>query len=262
MSNTVLQEVQGVRQMLSNPLTQSPSFKDILEEMEAEYQAVTNQTNNTGNAWQTDNHTLTTVAGTYDYEIAPANGDFYKALNVTTIPSNVDIDPQFTLEFTELEHIPQEWSWLGQNKGQYMYSSHDSQIIAFYRKITSAGAQLRCQIRPTPASVETYNILYQVTDWWPKVDDVADLGFTLPHSSQRFYVRALVAQNLLLKGMVKWSYDTMANYKQGELVFKGLETRIRRYKEQYDEYIDSLDNPDITYISSWADDNVFQDRLY
>lgn len=258
MATTVLSEVMGVRVMLNNPMPQAPAFKDILEELEAEYQHLTNDLNNTGNAWQVDNYTLTTVAGTYEYEITPTNKEFYKALNVTTIPSNTSVDPQYVLEFTELEHMPQEWAWLGQNRGQYMYSSHDSQMIAFYRKITVSGEKLYCQIRPTPTEAQSYNILYQVTDWWGRISSGTGTDFYMPHSSQRFYIRALVAQNLLLKGMVRWSFDDVRNFKTGQLVAKSLEVRINRYKQAYDEYIDSLDNPDLTMIDAWADDYVHQ----
>jgi len=258
MSTTILSEITGVRVMLNNPLPQSPSFKDILEELEAEYQHLTNSLNNTGNAWQIENYTLTTAAGTYEYEINPASGEFYKALNVTTVPDDDSIDPQYLLEFTELEHIPKEWAWLGQSRGQYMYSSHDSQMIAFYRQITDSGEKLYCQLRPTPTRVQTYNILYQVTDWWPRVGETDNLTFKMPHASQKFYIRALVAQNLLLKGMVKWSFDDVKNYKTGTLVAQALEIRLARYKQAYDEYIDSLDNPDLTMIDVWADETVFQ----
>lgn len=262
MATDILSEVLGVRAILNSPLSQSPSFAEILGELEAEYQQVTNQTNNTAQSWQIDNFTLTSIIGEYDYPINPVNKDFFKALQVTTVPSDDNIDPQYVLEFVEMEHIPQEWAWLGQNRGQFMFSSHDSQIIAFYRKITDAGAQLRCQIRPTPTKVQDYNILYQVTDWWPKVnmpDTGCDHGsFEMPHSSQRFYIRALAAQNLLLKGAVRWSFDNTANFAKGQVVSSGLIARIARYKEAYEEYIDSLDQPDTTEIWSWADRNVWQ----
>lgn len=260
MATTLQEEILGVRVMLNNPLPQSPSFQDILEELEAEYTTLTNTTNATGNAWQVDNYTLTTVAGTYDYAITPVApaGDFFKALNVTTIPEDVDTSPQYMLEFTELEHIPNEWAWLGESRGQFMYSSHDSQIIAFYRKITSAGESLRCQIRPTPTQVQTYNILYQVSDWWSLIDDSLGLAFTMPHSSQKFYLRALVAQNLLMKGNVSWSFDAVENYKMSNLVAKGLEMRLERYRQVFEEYRGTLDNPDLTEISSWAEENVWQ----
>src|SRR4051812_17048578 len=99
MSTTVASEVTGVRVMLDNPLPQSPSFRDILDELEAEYQHVTNTTNNTGNAWQTNTHTLSSVIGQYQYQLELP--DFFKALNATTVPSNVNADPEYTMEFTE-----------------------------------------------------------------------------------------------------------------------------------------------------------------
>lgn len=258
MATTIQAEVLGVRSMLNNPLPQAPSYNDILEEMQAEYQNITNLTNATANSWQVANYTLTSVAGQYEYTITPANDDFFKALNVTTVPPDVDTDPQYMVEFTELEHIPKEWGWLGENQGQFLMSSHDSQLIAFYRTITSSGSAIKCQIRPTPTRVQDYNILYQVTDWWPQV--LVSLGkeFTLPHSSQRFYIRALVAQNLLLKGNVSWSFDADRDAATAKLVESGLSARLARYQEGFNEYRGSLDNPDITFITSWADDNVWQ----
>lgn len=244
--------------MLNNPLPQSPSFRDILDELEAEYQHVTNDTNNTGNAWQTNTYTLTTTAGQYDYQIVTDNDDFFKALSVTTVPENVDADPQYVLEFTEFEHLPKEWAWLGQNKGQYMTSSHDSQLIAFYRKIATTGEQIWCRLAPTPAQTQDYTILYQVTDWWPLVDASNSRTWKLPHSSQRFYIRSLVAQNLLMSGRVRWSYDNLQNYKMGELVEKGLEIKLKRYEAVYNEYKDSLDNPDIVMADAWADEAMLQ----
>lgn len=274
MASTILQEVLGVRQMLSGPLSQSPSFQDILEELEAEYQFVTGDTNNTANAWQVATTTITTEADVDDYPIC-AN-DFYKALSVVTVPANTATQPEYQLEFVELEHINKDWAWLGTGKGQYMYSSHDSQLIAFYHKITNGGEEVRVQLRPMPSQAQEYKILYQVTDWWPRVtmEDVRPCnscgsssgcgcvpvpdGFRMPHSSQRFYTRALAAQNLLLSGKVRWSSDPVKDFTKGKLISDGLAVRIARYKKVYDEYIDSLDQPDITLISSWADDNVFQ----
>lgn len=261
MSTTALDEVLGVRSLLNNPLSQAPSFKDILEELEAEYQNVFNETNNTGNAWQVCEYTLTTTEGQRRYRIAPPQ--FYKALAVTTVPADDNTDPQYPLEFTELEHLPQEWAWLGENKGQLLYSSHDAQMVAFYRKLGKMGAEQWVELRPTPTRTQQYTILYQITDWW--VTNSTSLDSTshplsstkMPHSSQRFYIRALVAQNLLLTGKVQWQFDDKFNLEMGKIVADGLKTKIERYKPVFDEYKDSLDNPDITYISSWADDNVF-----
>lgn len=257
MANTVQDEVLGVRGMLNAPLPQSPSYQDILDELEAEYQHITNSTNSVGNSWQVANYTLTTQAGVYDYAISPSNDDFFKALNVTTVPDPASTDPQYLLEFTELENIPKEWSWISSNKGQYLYSSHDSQVIAFYRQITpGAGATWRCQIRPVPSEVQEYNILYQVTDWWNMILTTLGTSFPLPHSSQRFYIRALAAQNLLLKGTVMWSFSSESNEKIAQSVSKGLDIKLARYKEGFDEYRSSLDNPDVTYVDCWADDYV------
>src|SRR6478736_7388416 len=111
MATTILAEILGVRQMLSGPLAQSPSFREILQELEAEYQYITNDTNNTGNAWQVDELTFTTAEGVQDYilEVTSEIGDFFKALNVVTVPEKTSSTPQYVLEFTEVEHIPQEW---------------------------------------------------------------------------------------------------------------------------------------------------------
>lgn len=254
MANSLLQEVLGVRNLLDNPLSQAPSFKQIVEELQAEYQYITNDTNNTGNSWQIGETTLTTVSGQYRYDLSVT--DFYKALNVTTVPGDINGQPQYTLEFTEFENMPKEWAWLSPTRGQYMYSSHDSQLIAFYRtQDSTTGEVLKCEIRPVPNRVQDYKILYQITDWWTDHESAA---YKLPHSSQRYYVRALVAQNLLLRGGVKWSFDEVKNFTKGKIVAEGLKTRLERYKAVYDEYKDTLDIPDITEADSWADWLVWQ----
>lgn len=259
MATTLLNEILGVKQLLDSPMDQSPSYNDIVDELAAEYQHMTNQVNNTAEAWMVGEYTLTTVVGTSDYQLNVAVPLFYKALAVYTVPSDVNAHPQYGLEFMELEYMPQEWAWLGQNKGQYMYSSHDSQAIAFYRTLTTSGELIYARLAPVPANVQSYKIIYQQTDWWDSAilsSIVQSPG--LPNSSQRMYIRTLAAENLLMKGAVMWSYDPVKNFAKSQIVAKGLALRKERYKKAYDEYISSLDQPDITFIKSWADENVYQ----
>lgn len=181
--------------------------------------------------------------------------DFYKALAVTTVPENINADPEYVLEFTELEHLPKEWAWLSQNKGQYMESSHDAQLIAFYRKMGTYSEEIWCQIRPIPSKAESYKILYQQSDWWDKFLDSTNYAeFRTPHSTQRMYIRGLVALNLLYKGSVKWSFNDMKNELKTKSLIEGLEKRVARYRKSFDEYKDSLDQSDIVYATAWANE--------
>jgi hypothetical protein len=262
---TLMTEVLGVRAMLGSPLNQAPSFQEIQREIEAEYIAITNATNATGNAWQVDTYTLTTVAGQYQYVISDLSTNaqfrFYKALTVLTVPADVDSAPEYVLEFVELEHMPQEWAWLSQNHGQYFASSHDSQMIAFYRAIEDDGAKLYVELRPVPSRAQDYKIIYQQQDWWDYIystEEAAQIEAMLPFNSQKFYLRALVAKNLLMQGRVKWSMDPAYNASKARMILEGLNDRIDRGEESYREFISSLDNPDITYVQAWADEAFFE----
>lgn len=260
MATTLLDEILGVKQLLDSPMAQSPSFLDIVDELSAEYQHMTNVVNNTSEAWMISEYTLTTVAGQQDYRLDGDIPTFYKALAAYTIPANTSSTPQYGIEFMELEHIPKQWAWLSQTNGQYMFSSHDSQIMAFYRQLNAAdGERIYVRLAPVPTEAQSYRIIYQQTDWWDaQIFQGAALDYVMPNSSQRMYLRSLAAENLLLKGAVMWSFDPVKNFSKAKIVERGIEIRKNRYKEAWDEYISSLDQPDVTIIESWADKNVFQ----
>lgn len=254
MSSTPLTEIFGVRAMLNSPLNQSPSVLQIVEELEAEYQTLSNDLNNTSNAWAVETYTLTATQGVRAYQITAT--DFFKALVVTTVPAN-DAAPENVLEFTELEHLPQEWSWLGENHGQLLDSRHSSALIAFYRKLGTTGEEIWCEIRPTPIQTETYKITYMVGDWWSRVFGNSNYTYSLPHPPMKHLIRAMVAKNLLLKGAVKWSYDPAENLRRAQFTLQSLEDKIARYNKIYQEYKDGLDGADIVYTTSWAQENIF-----
>lgn len=245
-----MKELFGIRGQMGYPLDNSPSLKQIISEMHAEYQHLTNDSNNTGQSWQVDEYTFSSVIGQKTYLISIPLGDFYKALTVTTVPADSSTHPEYPLEFVEMEHISEEWGWLNQSKGQLFNSSHDSGIIAFYRKITANTSGIYAEIRPVPARVQQYKILFQQTDWFTQA--MESTIATLPHSSQRFYLQALVARNLVMAGLVKWSFDDKKNYFRSVAVLRSLEQKIDRYKPAYEQYIASLDNPDVTYQVSWS----------
>ena len=247
---TLLEEILGVRSILGNPLPQSPSPDEIIEELEAVYQDVTNTANNTGNAWSTDSLTITTVAGQRVYELDPAKvANFSKALIVTTVPPDTST-PEYVLEFTEQEHLPQEWAWLSQNQGSLYWTSHSSQLIAFYREMTATGEKTYCEMRPTPNSAQDYKVLYQVGTWWSLVNNAATpTEYVLPHKPYKFHFRAIAANRLLPK--TRWSYgdDTM---KKKEIAAM-LDRRIAENKDSFEDYIATLDNADVTWLDSYAD---------
>lgn len=248
MANTLLNEILGVRSILGNPLPQSPSPEEILEELEAVYQDVTNLANNTGNAWAVDSFNITTVAGTRAYQLQPTEvTNFYKALIVTTVPPDSST-PEYTLEMAELEHLPQEWAWLSQNQGSLFWTSHSSQLVAFYRKMGTAGEEIWCELRPTPNSVQEYKILYQQGHWWD-VATTKGTGFQLPHQEYKFHFRAQAAWNLLPR--CRWSYGDDS----GKLasIKTMLEGRIAKGAKSFDDYIAALDNQDTVWLDSYAD---------
>jgi len=244
---TLLDEILGVRSMLVNPLSQSPTPEDIIEELENVYQTVTNMGNNSGNSWQIETVTLVTTAGTREYQLdSDLVQDFYKPLLVTTVPEN-DSQPEYQLEFTELESLPSEWAWLGQNQGSLLWTSHSSQVIAFYRKMGVDSEEIWCEMRPTPNSTQQYKILYQVGDWW---SNLAVTNYTLPNKEFRFHFRALAARNLLPK--TRWSYgDDTA--KKAEIK-ENLDRRIAMGTPILNDHLMSLDNSDAVAISSYADE--------
>lgn len=249
MPSTLMNELNGVRSMLGNPLPQAPTIKDITEELEAVYQENTNIGNNTGIAWQVDSFVLTATAGQRTYVLDPdVVIDFYKALTVTTVPTS-DSDPEYTLEFTEIEHLPQEWAWLGQNQGILLDSSHSSGLVAFYRQLGRAGEEIVCELRPTPNSTQQYTVWYQVGDWWERVFQNSDTAYTLPNKEYRFYFRALAARNLLPK--CQWSYGQ--DKERYENIKEMLDRRIVMSKKVYDDGLATIDNADVIRLDSYAD---------
>ncbi len=248
--SSVLNEVIAIRSLLNNPLPQSPSFESILEGIEAEYTLATQQTNNKGNAWQKAEVSFTTSAGVREYQILTDDNDFDKPLVVTTVPANNSAYPEYVLEFTEVENISKEWGWTGTNKGQFTMSSHDSQLIAFFHKLTDEGDEVWCELRPTPSKAQVYKVMYQVGDWWARVFATQDLGYNLPYSMHKHYLRALVAQNLLYK--CRWSFDAVADAMTKKEIGETLANQISRHKPVYDEWIGSLVVPDVIEASAWA----------
>lgn len=251
MAVTLLQVIANVREILGSPLPQAPSPAQILSELEAEYQYITNRTNSLGDAWYSNSFTFNTVAGTRAYNLTSEATDFYKALKVKTVPSDTDLHPEFELEFVELEHFTQEWSWLGQNKGQLYYSSHDSQMIALYRRIGSSGEELWCELRPTPANVQTYQVLYQQGTWWD-IALSAGTAFTMPHPTQTRYLELLVAKNLL--PYTRWSYSNQHNDTMSQKLMADFEKRLPRVEKEFNHHIASLENEDVIILDSWAED--------
>lgn len=260
MATTLLKEVLGVKQVLGDPLDQAPSFSEIVEELASEYQHMTNEANNTAEAWAVKEYTLTTVAGTADYRLDLVIPTLYKPLAIYTIPADVNSTPQYQLQSIEFEYLPKEWAWLGQNRGQALFSSHDSQYIAFYRTIgTTTGEEIYARLAPVPTRAQSYRIIYQQTDWWDILSGAMLSGDApLPNSSQRIYIRALAAENLLLKGSVMWSHDPVQNFARTKMVAEGLKIRKERYYSSYKEYLSSLDQPDVITVDSWADEMVWQ----
>lgn len=242
--------------MLGDCLPNAPSIEEIGEELSAVYQDVSNLANNTGAAWQIETYTLAVTAGTRTYQLDPALvTKFYKALAVTTVPAN-DGEPEFTLEFTELEHLPAEWGWLGQNQGQLMYSNHASGVLAFYRKISdSTGEQIFVELRPTPNKAESYKILYQVGAWWDSAFSAEgqQSAVILPNKEFRFHFRALAAKNLLGSDKVRWSFgDDSEKYKR---ISRSIDDRIARGAQAFENHLATLDNEDCVELLSWSDIN-------
>ena len=256
MANSVLDEVVAIRGLLDEPLPNAPSFEDVLEAIEAEYQQAVNQSNNTPNAWAKAEVQFTTTAGTRDYQILTNDDDFDKPLVVVTVPSDTLISPEYQLEFTEVEYLSQVWAWLGQNKGQYYFSSHDAQLIAFYHQLTDDGDEVWVSLRPTPAAAQTYKVIYQVGDWWSRVFASQDLGYELPFAPHKHYLRAVAAQTLLYK--CRWSMDKTADMAMKSEIALTLQSKIERYRPVYDEWLRTLVVPDIISIESWCDTNVWQ----
>lgn len=261
MLNTLSKDIDTVRSMLGDPLGQSPSVLDILEELRIEYQTLTNDLNNSTDAWMISTYNLTTVAGQYEYQLSTtgaAEASIGKVLSVVTVPADANLDPEYVVEFVEMDKFPKEWAWIARNKGAYAFSSHDGQLIAFYYQFSVGdGWLMNCQIRPVPAAAQTYKIIYQPGDWWD-LDSNLGVGVTLPVESQKFLVCAVAAKNLLSTGKVRWSYDEAADDKKSLMILGSLNDRIARYLPIYDEFKEGLTKNDMLILDSWADENVLQ----
>lgn len=226
----------------------APTAEDIVEALNEVYQWTTNRTNNTGNAWQINTTTIVATEGTFVYEIETQHNDFYKALSVVTIPASEN-DPEYPLEFVEVEHIPEEWSWVTETGGQlYGSSSHAGRYIAFYRKMGTDGETIWCEIRPVPTQDENYKITYQVGNYW---DRVVDTDYELPHKEYKFHLRRLAASTLLHK--TRWSYDAAANQQRKQEVAATLDRAIEMGAKAFDDHIASLDQANIVEMETYGD---------
>lgn len=243
--SSLLTEIHGVRSILGNPLSNAPSPEDIAEALEEVYQYATNRTNNTGNAWQIGTLNIVTVAETTTYQIQTQYDDFYKALSVVTVPETSS-DPEYTLEFVEVEHIPSEWQWITSSGGRLYASTHSGKYIAFYRKMGTDGETIWCEMRPAPDDVETYKITYQVGDWWNRV---ADTDYTMPHKEHRFHLRRLAAQTLLPK--CKWNYGDNNQIKAE--IREVLDRAIMMGAKAFEDHIASLDQANVVELELFGD---------
>jgi hypothetical protein len=233
-----------VRSILNSPLSNAPTPEDIAEALEETYQWAINRTNNTGNSWQIGTMNIVTVADTWVYQIETQFDDFYKALSVVTVPPN-STDPEYSLEFVEVEHMPSEWQWITSNNGRLFFSSHASQYIAFYRKLGADGETIWCEIRPVPSSVETYKITYQVGSWWDRITT----DYEMPHKEHRFHLRRLAASTLLPK--CKWHFGD--NDKLKLEIRETLDRAIGLGAPAFEEHIASLDQANVVELETFGD---------
>lgn len=243
--SSLLSEIHGVRSVLGYPLSNAPTSEDIAEALEESYQWAVNRTNNTGNSWQIGTLNIITVANTYVYQIETQFDDFYKALSVVTVPT-VTGDPEYTLEFVEVEHIPEEWQWITTEGGRLYWSSHSAKYIAFYRKLGVDGETIWCEIRPVPDRAETYKITYQVGDWWSRISATT---YGMPHKEHRFHLRRLAARTLLPK--CKWNYGDNSLMKAE--VKETLDRAIAMGAPAFEEHIASLDNANVVELETFGD---------
>lgn len=278
MGTTLLKEVFGVRQFLGDPLSQAPSTRQIIQELEAEYQQLTGETANRGGAQHVGEKIITTVAGQMRYDLAPDQPgepeEIYKVLSVTTVPEAAVItgdshdkdvtvssgdDREDSLEFMELERFSDDWPYLAPNRGQIFGSSHDSQAVAFFKVIDpQLGEVLRMELRPTPSEAQRYRVLYQLTDWWDRVFQnsalgAADTDFKMPHTSQRMMVRCYAGLNLIQKNVVKWALNEEYNTQRAAVVQFGLKDKLERYRKTYEDFLDTMEHGDVIYVELWGD---------
>lgn len=239
------------------PLPQAPTFDQVIADLENEYQLVTNRANNTQNAWYTSTTDVTVTAGTRKYEITDDDGaplDFYKAMNIVTVPGDTAIDPEYGLDFVELEHYDKEWNWLGQNQGQLFYSSHSSQLAAIYRTMGDEREEIWIELRPTPEEAETYRILYHQGDWWSKVTEAGDLDYGLPMAEFKSYIYALVMRKRL--PTAKWCFNEEVNARMAEKLIAVQDDLVLRMEPTIKEHFTSLENYEIIEIDDWGDDQI------
>lgn len=274
MATTLLKEVFGVRQFLGDPLEQAPSVRQVVRELEAEYQYLMIDASNRGMSQHVGETVITTEADQRRYELGVEADQFYKILSVNTVPADAVITGddstkrvtvtsgdgrEQNIEMVELERFNDDWSDLRAGRGQLFSSTHDAQMVAFYKTIQEGvGEVLTAEFRPTPTSAQRYMILYQITDWWDRLfsastDGANDYSFRLPHSSQRMLIRARVAMNLLKAGVVKWALNDDYNVRRGTVVEAGLKDKIMRYTDAYERYLDTLEHGDVVYVELFGD---------
>lgn len=284
MSTTLSKEIMGVREFLGAPLPQSPTTRQILSEMETEYSFITNRLNDREDAWAVDEFIITTVANQSRYRVDILYPKFYKALNVVSIPTNssnlsagdgyeLGVDLDFSvysgdsyeepLNLVQLENAHMEWNSLAPESGQLFGNSASSMFVSFFRTVLKEqGEAIFLEIRPVPKEEgQKYKVLYQLTDWWDTLfGDFTHgsankyLAQKLPNSSQKMYLRALVAKNLVLKGQVKWALNYDRNMDRAKGVLASLDDKISRYGASFNSYIDGLNAGEIVDLVGYSED--------
>jgi len=244
-----------VRERLGeNVLPQSPSPLQILRRGVDEYQNATIRGNNTGNAWAVSEFVLTTQSDTRRYAIEVP--DFSKALLVSTVPNYASTyKGERLLNFTQIEQIPNDWSWLSENAGGWygLWSGSlggRATYVAFYRQTAGFdGFKNFMEIRPTPGDGEDYRILYQVGDWSKSMG--SDLGFEFPFSDVNFYFTTLVADGLL--PYAKWSNNAAEDMEMRKMLKMAFTEDLQRYEQTFRDFIASLSVTGIVWGESYAD---------
>lgn len=276
MATTLKKEIEGVRSFLGDPLDQFPSTRDILEELEAEYQNIANVANNTGLAWSIDELVLETVANQFDYNLSAITGMFHKAVQVEILPTGIELSSEVdgkdyiidytnskrtalgTMEFTEIEHFPADYQWLQTIGGELFFNQKFGFYMAFYRQIhKNVGETYYVRLAPIPTTTGVQiKIMYQTTDWFDNLfetlsTETENYQQRMPHSSHRMLMRALTAKNLVYKSKVKWSNNKKENDEASQRIILGLNDKINRYKPAFDQYILTLQEDDTTIIVPW-----------
>lgn len=242
MGTTRIQNIFRVRDLLSSPLPNAPSFHRLMAQLISEEMDVVNATNNTGIPWATATYQLNYSAGQTSYDINVTN--FGKILYVVKATTNPYI-PYISVPFDDVSQ--QEYGTIYNYYGSYGQAFAmpvTPERMSFYREGV-LNAQYKCTIQPQPQESATYILTY--LPGYIGVDDPLSSATQMPEHAELVRLRAAMA----LLNYAEWGDDKAENRLKRADLMQGFGYQLERKEQLFKNYISSINRPRTVDVDNW-----------